>query len=94
MLIYLDLLFILNFWIDTLLLAFTNIIIKYKISLKRMILSALIGSCATFLFLVENKIILFISKIIICIMMQLVMNRYKGIKTLLENTIYFYIYLI
>ena len=91
MLIYLDLFFILNLWIDFLLLMTTNIILKYKASFIRLLFSSLIGALSTFLFLIDNKIILFIFKITICVTMQLVANKYKGFITLIENTFYFYI---
>ncbi len=90
MLIYLDLIFIINWWIDILLLLTTNTILKYRTSIIRLILSSFIGALSTFLFFVSNKYILFLFKIIICVTMQLVINKYKGIKTLLENSFYFY----
>jgi len=90
MLIYLDLLFILNIWIDFLLLITTNIIMKYKINYRRAIISSLIGGLSTFLIFINNDYILIVSKIVICLIMQLVMNGYKGIKTIIENIFYFY----
>lgn len=91
MLIYIDLFLILNYWIDFLLLITTNIILKYSIKYKRILLAALIGCLSTFLIFVKNSTILIISKIIICIIMQLISNGFKGIKTLLENCLYFYL---
>ena len=91
MLIYLDLLFILNLWIDYLLLITTNIVLKYNVSFKRTFISALIGAFSTFLVFINNSILLFILKIVIGIVMQLIVNGYKGIRTLLENVLYFYI---
>lgn len=91
MLIYLDLIFLLNLWIDFLLLLTTNVILKYKTSYIRLFLASLVGACSTFLFLINNKIVLFIFKILFSIMMQLITNKYKGIKTLIENTFYFYL---
>ncbi len=91
MLIYLDLLFILNLWIDFLLLITTNIIVKTRINYKRTFFSSLVGAFSTFLFILDNDIILFLLKIIICFVMQLIMNGYKGIKTLIENVFYFYL---
>lgn len=91
MLIYIDLLFVLNLWIDYLLLITTNIVLKYNVSYKRIIISSIIGAFSTFLVFIDNNILLTILKIIICIVMQLIVNGYKGIKTLIENVIYFYI---
>ena len=91
MLIYVDLLFILNLWIDFLLLITTNIILKYKVSYKRIFISSLFGAFSTFLIVINNKVLLFVLKIIIGILMQLIVNGYKGIKTLIENAFYFYL---
>ena len=91
MLVYLDLLFVLNLWIDYLLLITTNIVLKYNVSYKKIFLSSLIGAFSTFLVFINNNLLLFILKIIICIIMQLIVNGYKGLKTLFENVLYFYI---
>lgn len=91
MLIYVDLLLLLNIWIDFLLLITTNIILKYRVSYKRIILGSLIGGISTFCILINNVFFLSLLKIIICLIMQLVVNGYKGIKTLFENVFYFYL---
>ena len=91
MLVYLDLLFILNYWIDFLLLITTNIVMKYNINYFRTFISSVIGALSTFLVFIDNDYILLLLKIIICIVMQLIMNGYKGIKTLFENVLYFYL---
>lgn len=91
MLIYIDLLFILNFWIDFLLLISTNIILKYRVNYKRVFLSSLVGAFSSFLFLINNDLLLMILKLLLCIVMQLIMNGFKGLKTLIENVFYFYL---
>ena len=91
MLIYLELLFILNYWIDFLLLITTNIIMKYKTNYYYALFSSLIGALSTFLVFIDNDLLLSFLKIIICIIMQLIMNGYKGLKTLFENVFYFYL---
>ena len=91
MLIYLDLLFILNLWIDFLLLITTNMLMKYDVKWKNIFLSSLVGAFSTFLIFIDKVFILFILKILICTIMQLIANGYKGIKTLLENVFYFYL---
>ena len=88
--IYLDLLFILNVWIDFLLLLTTNIILKHKVSYIKILIAAFIGGFLTFSIFVDNVCILTIIKIIGSIVMQLVANGYKGIKTLMEDVFYFY----
>ena len=91
MLIYVDLLLLLNIWIDFLLLITTNIVLRYKSSYKRIVFGSLIGGLSTFTILIKSKFLLFFLKIIICILMQLIVNGYKGIKTLFENVFYFYL---
>ena len=91
MLIYLDLLFILNLWIDFLLLITTNMIMKYQVNYKRAFIASLIGACSTFLIFIEYDFLLIIFKVIVCFLMQFIMNGYKKIKTFLENVFYFYL---
>ena len=91
MLIYLDLLLILNLWIDFLLLVATNIILKYKVSYIRILIASIVGSLSTFVIFINNNFLLFCLKIFISIIMQLIANRFQGIKTLLENVFYFYL---
>ncbi len=91
MLIYLDLLFILNLWIDFLLLLVTNIILKRKIVFVRIIISSFIGGLSTFAIFIDRKELLMIMKVIICIVMQVIANGFKNIKYTIENTIYFYL---
>lgn len=91
MIIYIDLLFVLNLWIDFLLLITTNIILKYEVSYRRVFIASLIGSFSTIFILIENVLLLFVFKIILCLVMQLIVNGYKGIKTLIENVFYFYL---
>lgn len=91
MLIYVDLLFILNLWIDFLLLITTNLILKYNTSYKRVLFSSIIGAFSTFFVVINNKVLLLILKIIIAIIMQVIVNSYKGFKTLIENVFYFYL---
>ena len=91
MLIYLELLFILNYWIDFLLLITTNLIMKYSISYRRILIASFIGGLSTFFVFVDDNGFLIILKIIICFVMQLIVNKYKGFKTLLEEVFYFYL---
>ena len=91
MLIYIDLLFILNCWIDYLLLITTNIIIRKKISHKKVFLASLIGGISTFTIFISNNIILSILKIIICIFMEMIVNGVESIKSIIENSLYFYL---
>ena len=90
MLIYVDLLFIVNIFIDYILLMTLSMTLKKSVSHKRLFLSSLVGGCSTFLIFVNNKPLVLLFKIITCIAMMLIYEKYKGIKSLLENIIYFY----
>ncbi len=89
--IYLDLIFLLNFCYDFLLLLTVGIILKRVISLKRIILSAFIGALSLIiLFWDVNNLLLFFIKNLVSIVMVLVAFKYKNIKFTLTNTMYLY----
>ncbi|MBR1386449.1 MAG: sigma-E processing peptidase SpoIIGA [Bacilli bacterium] len=91
MLIYIDLLILLNIWIDFLLLITTNLILKYKISYLRLFFASLVGGLSTFILFLNNIILSLLIKIVICIIMQLIVNGFKSMKSLIENVFYFYL---
>ena len=84
--IYLDLIFLINFFFDFLLLFATKIILKEKTKLKRLLLGALIGSLSIFfLFLKINTLTLFLLKIVISTIMVLVcFGKNNFLKTYIE----------
>ena len=89
--IYLDLIMILNFAIDFILLLTVSLILKRNASLTRLMLGAFIGGLSMlFLFFDMNSIILFIFKIIISILMTLITFKYINIKYTLINLLYLY----
>lgn len=89
--IYLDLIMILNFVIDFILLLTVSLILKRNISLTRIMMGAFIGGLSIlFLFFDMNSIILFIFKIIISILMILITFKYINIKYTLINLLYLY----
>ncbi len=89
--IYIDLLFILNFIYDFLLLMTVDITLKRNINIKRLLLGSLFGSLSTFIILLRiNKYILLIMKIIIGLSMALITYGYKSFKYFLENNLYLY----
>ncbi len=90
MLIYVDLLFIVNIFIDYLLLMSLSLILKKNVSNKRLILSSLVGGLSTFLVFINNKPLLLLLKIVTCFAMILIFEKNKGIKTLFEDIVYFY----
>lgn len=84
--IYLDLIFLINFFFDFLLLFATKIILKEKTKLKRLLLGALIGSLSIFfLFLKINTLTLFLLKIVISTIMVLAcFGKNNFLKTYVE----------
>ncbi len=91
MTIYIDLLFILNFIYDFLLLMTVSVALKRNISIKRLLLGALVGALTTFIVLLRiNKYILLLLKIIMGIIMIIVTYNYKNIKYFIINSIYLY----
>ncbi len=91
MLIYIDLLIIINIWIDYLLLITTNLILKYKVSYLKIFIASLVGGLSTFILFLNNIIISLFIKISICIIMQIIVNGFKSFKSLIENVFYFYL---
>ena len=91
MIIYLDLVMILNFAIDFILLLTVSLVLKRNVKLTRIMLGAFIGGLSIlFLFFNINSFILFIFKAIISILMILTTFGYKTLKYTLVNILYLY----
>lgn len=89
--IYLDLVMILNFLIDFILLLSVKIILKRNIKLNKIILGSFIGGLSILLlFFNINSLFLFFTKIIISILMIITSFGYKNIKYTLVNFLYLY----
>ena len=89
--IYLDLVFLLNFSFDFLLLLTVSIVLKRNVKIKRIIFGSIIGGLSTFLLLIKiNSLELFLFKIIISIIMILVSFNYKNISYTIKNIVYLY----
>ena len=90
--VYVDIVFILNFIIDFLLLLSVSYILKRNVSIKRIFFGALTGGISIFLlFLNLNNIELFIYKVVISIIMILTTFSYKNFKYFINNFIYLYL---
>lgn len=90
--VYVDLIFILNVWIDFLILVTVSLILKRNESIKKIFIASIVGGISTFiLFLSISKISLIILKILICSLMILISFSFKSLKNFLENIIYFYL---
>lgn len=89
--IYLDLIMILNFILDFILLLTVGLILKRKINLTRLLLGAFFGGISIlFLFININSFILFIFKILISIFMIIISYKFINIKYTLINLLYLY----
>ena len=91
MVIYIDLLILLNFIFDYLILLTTAIVLRRKINKLKIFLASLIGEISIiFLIFNLNYIIIIISKIMIAILLNIISFNYKDIKYTFNNLIYFY----
>ena len=89
--LYLDLIFIINFSFDLILLITVNILLKRKINIYNLILGALIGSLSIFLlFNTLTSFQLFLYKVIISIFMCISTFKFKNLKYTLKNLGYLY----
>ena len=92
MIIYVDLIIILNFFIDFLLLIGTDILLKRNISFKRIILGSLIGSVSTLLlFYINDNLTLIIYKLLISILMIIITFKYQSFNYFKDNLLWLYI---
>ena len=92
MILYIDLIFLLNIWFDFLLLISVSILLKRNIKFKRIIIGSLIGGLTFFvLFIKFNNITLFLFKILVSILMIIATFSYKNLKYTLTNLGYFYL---
>lgn len=89
--VYLDLVFFLNFFLDSVLLFTVDIVLKRNVKKKRIIFGGLIGSSSTlFLFLSLNSLELFLFKFFVSVAMVLVCFSYHSLKELITNVLYLY----
>lgn len=91
MTVYLDLVFLINFFFDSILLFSVAIILKRQTNLKKIMLGSLSGTVTIFcLFLNINSITLFFIKILIAFLMVIITFNYKDITYTIKNIIYLY----
>lgn len=88
---YIDLIVLLNFCFDFLLLLCVSVILRRNIKIKRIILGSLFGSLTILvLFINLNNISLFLFKILLSIIMIFITFGIKDIKYNFNNFLYFY----
>lgn len=89
--VYLDLIFILNFLFDFLLLLIVGVLLRRCASLKRVFLGSLVGAVSIFfLFMDISSLELFILKVLVSILMVITSFKYKNLKYTFRNLLYLY----
>lgn len=89
--IYVDLIMILNFFIDFILLLAVSIILKRNVKITKIMLGAFFGGISIlFLFFNINNLLLFLLKIFISVIMILISFGYKNLKYTFVNLGYLY----
>lgn len=92
MTIYIDIILIINFIIDLLLLLSVSFLLKRRASITRIIISSSIGSLSTLLlFVIHNNFLLLIYKLLISIIMIIITFKYNNFHYFKDNLIYLYI---
>lgn len=90
--IYLDIVLLINFGFDFLLLLSVSLILRRNIKLYKLMIGAFIGSISILtLFMKINSLELFVIKIIISILMCISTFNYKNLKYTIKNIIFLYI---
>ena len=91
MIIYIDLLIILNFLYDYIILSTISIILKRITNKKKIILSSLIGELSILLLIFNlNYYLLIIFKLLLALLMNIITFSFKNIKYTLINLSYFF----
>lgn len=89
MTIYLDLIFLFNWWIDFFLLITVKLTLKRVTKVIRIIIASLVGAISIiFLFININYVILFVLKIILGLLMCIIAFKFKSFSYTFNNLIY------
>lgn len=90
--IYVDLIILLNFFLDFILLLSVSLILKRNVPIKRLLLASLIGSISVIaLFIDISPLTLFLLKFIMAVLMVITSFSYKDIKYTINNLFYLYL---
>ena len=90
MTIYIDLVILLNYFFDSLILLTVNITLKRNISLKKILFVSLLGELSLLGFLLSNKYLLILLKLEISLILNILTFKYKDIFYTVANVLYFY----
>ena len=89
--IYLDLLFLLNAWLDFCLVIMVKLTLRRPCKIYRVFISSLVGGLTTFSLLLNiNYILLTIIKVLLSVLIVLIAFGYKDIIYTFKNTIYLF----
>ena len=89
--IYLDVVFMINFMFDFLLLLTVNIVLKRNIKLKKILVGSLVGGLSIFLLFINlNSLELFLFKVVISIIMIIISFGYRNRSYFIKNILYLY----
>ena len=91
--IYLDIIFLINFFFDFLLLFSVNYFLKRNVKFRKILFGALVGALSIFLlFFNINSFVLFLFKIIISVLMILITFSFHNKKYFIKNIITLYVF--
>lgn len=91
MTVYLDLVFLINFFFDSILLFSVAIILKRQTNLKKILLGSLTGTISILcLFINISSITLFFIKILIALIMVITTFKYRDLSYTIKNMFYLY----
>ncbi len=89
--VYWDLLFLLNFAFDFILLLAVSLVLRRRSKIKRLFLGAFLGALSIFLLFISiNSIELFIIKFLVSVIMCLVSFSFKDLRYFIRNMLYLY----
>lgn len=89
--VYLDIIFLINFIYDFIILLSSSIILKRNTKIIRIIIGSLFGSLTMFIYFIRmNNIEIIIYKLVVSFIMLVITFNYKNIKYFLKNLYYFY----
>lgn len=90
MTVYIDLVILLNYFFDSLILLTVNTTLKRNISLKKILFVSLLGELSLLGFLLSNKYLLILLKLEISLILNILTFKYKDIFYTVTNVLYFY----
>lgn len=89
--VYIEVIILINFIVDFIILFGVGLVLRRQTSLKRLVISSLIGGVSIYINVFSfSSLIVLLVKVIISFIMVIVCFCYKGLKYTLKNLFYFY----